>query len=158
MKQVFIKKGSAIVDDVPAPIVSDNEILVQVYYSCISIGTERFKVELSARPLYKKVLEKPQDIKKVLDRIKSHGLKDAIVKVRSKIESRNPIGYSASGIVLETGKKIKNIKRGDKVACAGDKIANHAEFIAVPENLVVKVPEKSSIKNASTVALGSIAL
>lgn len=158
MKQVFIKKGEAIIENVPAPLVTEDEILVQVYYSCISIGTEMFKIQASGRPLYKKIMDKPQNIRKVLDRLKNHGLRDAIVKVKSKIEGKNPIGYSASGIVLETGKNIKNFKPGDRVACAGDKIANHAEFIAVPENLAIKIPQNLSVKAASTVTLGSISL
>jgi len=158
VKQVFIKKGEAIIENVPAPLVTEDEILVQVYYSCISIGTEMFKIQASGRPLYKKIMDKPQNIRKVLDRLKNHGLRDAIVKVKSKIEGKNPIGYSASGIVLETGKNIKNFKPGDRVACAGDKIANHAEFIAVPENLAIKIPQNLSVKAASTVTLGSISL
>jgi len=158
MKQLFIQKGKTIVEKVPAPIISDDEILVRVHYSCISIGTEIYKIKASGRSLYRKILEKPQDVKKVLGRLKNHGLGDAVIKVRSKIESKNPIGYSASGIVLKTGKNIKRIKRGDRVACAGDKIANHSEFIAVPENLTVKIPENLSLKYSSTVALGSIAL
>ena len=34
MKQVFIKRGAVIVENVPAPLVNDDEILIQVYYSC----------------------------------------------------------------------------------------------------------------------------
>jgi predicted dehydrogenase/threonine dehydrogenase-like Zn-dependent dehydrogenase len=158
MKQVFIQKGKAIVGEVPVPLVSDDELLVQVYYSCVSIGTEIFKVEASGRPLYKKIIDQPQNIGKVLKRLKDHGIRDAILKVKSKVEGKNPIGYSASGIVLEAGKNIKNFNPGDRVACAGDRIANHAEFIAVPENLTVKIPDGLSFKEASTVALGSIAL
>lgn len=40
MKQVLIKKGQVIVEEVPEPIVSENEILVQVHCSCISADTE----------------------------------------------------------------------------------------------------------------------
>ena len=158
MKQVFIKKGKAIVEMVPEPMINDNEVLVQVYYSCISIGTELFKVKASGRPLLRKILDRPQDIKKVLESIRNRGLKDTIVKVRGKVEGKNPIGYSASGIVLEVGRNIGTIKPGEKVAVAGDGIANHAEFVAVPENLTVKIPGGASLKHASSVALGSIAL
>ena len=158
MKQVFIKKGNAILREVPAPIVADNEILVQVYYSCISAGTEIAGLKNTSASLYKKALGNPQNIKKVLGMIKNKGLNKTIRKVRSKVENESPTGYSASGIVLEIGQNIKNIKPGDRVACAGAGIANHAEFIAVPENLTVKIPEKLSIKSASTVTLGSIAL
>src|SRR5690606_32588366 len=53
---------------------------------------------------------------------------------------------------------IEDIQVGDRVACAGAQYANHAEFIAVPRNLVVKIPENVSTKHASVVTLGAIAL
>ncbi|MCL4415496.1 MAG: bi-domain-containing oxidoreductase [Actinobacteria bacterium] len=158
MKQVFNKKGEIVVEEVPSPTISDDEVLVQVYYSCISSGTEISVLKNQGKSLVKKVLDKPQNVQKVLEMIKEKGLLDSIAKVKRKIDIRNPIGYSASGIVLKGGKKIKEIKLGDGVACAGSGIANHAEFIAVPENLLVKIPENLSIKEASTVALGAIAL
>lgn len=158
MKQVFIKKGEAILEDVPAPTMEGKEILVRIYYSCISMGTEIAGIKSSGKSLYRKAMDKPQYITKVFNNIKRHGLLDTFSRVKSKIESKNPVGYSAAGIVLKKGINIKNIKVGDRVACAGAGIANHAEFIAVPENLAVKIPQNLSIKLASTVTLGSIAL
>ena len=158
MKQVLIKKGQVRVEEVPAPLVSENEGLVHVYYSCISAGTEMAGIISSGMPLYKKALKQPQNVKKVLNTLKTQGLLKAIAKVKNKIESANPIGYSASGIVLEAGNSIQDIKQGDRVACAGAGIANHAEFIAVPRNLLVKVPDNLSLDVASTVTLGSIAM
>lgn len=157
MKQVFIRKGKVIVDEVPAPLVSVNEVLVHVYYSCISSGTEVSGIEKSGKPLLKKIIDNPQNIRKVLDLLKNKGLSKTIRKVKSKVDSQTPTGYSASGLVLEVGENIKNIKVGDKVACAGAGIANHAEFVAVPENLVVKMSEELDFQSASSVALGAIA-
>jgi len=158
MKQVFIQKGKALLGKVPEPAINDNEILVQVHYSCISAGTESYKIKASGRSLIRKVLDRPQDIKKVVERIKTGGIRDAAKRVKGKIEGKNPIGYSASGVVIAVGKNIRNIKPGHKAAVAGDGIANHAEFVAVPENLAVKIPDRVSLKDASTVALGSIAM
>ncbi len=158
MKQVLIKKGQVRVEEVPAPLVSENEVLVHVYYSCISAGTEMAGIISSGMPLYKKALKQPQNVKKVLNTLKTQGLLKTIAKVKDKIESANPIGYSASGIVLEAGNSIQDIKQGDRVACAGAGIANHAEFIAIPRNLLVKVPDNLSLNVASTVTLGSIAM
>ena len=158
MKQVFIKRGDILVTDVPSPVINDDEILVQVYYSCISSGTELAGIKMSAKPLYKKALEKPQNIGKVLEMIKEKGLKEAISRVKNKVDIKSPAGYSASGIVLEAGKNIYGFKPGDKAACAGAGIANHAEFIAVSQNLAVKIPADVSFQEASTIALGSIAL
>lgn len=158
MKQVFIKKGDVLVIEVPSPTINEDEILVQVHYSCISSGTELAGITMSAKPLYKKAMEKPQNIIKVFDLIKEKGIKDTILRIRSKVDIKSPVGYSAAGIVLETGKNITGFKLGDRVACAGAGIANHAEFIAVPQNLTVKVPENISLREASTVALGAIAM
>jgi predicted dehydrogenase/threonine dehydrogenase-like Zn-dependent dehydrogenase len=158
MKQVFIKKGDVLVTDVPSPTVNEDEILVRVCFSCISSGTELAGIAMSAKPLYKKAMEKPQNISKVINMIKEKGIKDTILKIKSKTDSKNPTGYSASGIVLEAGKNIIGFKPGDRVACTGAGIANHAEFIAVPQNLSVKIPESVSFEEASTVALGAIAM
>jgi len=158
MKQIFNKKGEIIVGEVPAPIAGDDEILVQVYYSCISSGTEIPVLKSQGKSLIKKALEKPQNIKKVLDMVKERGLADSIAKVRNKIDAKTQAGYSASGVVLEAGKNTYDFRPGDFVACAGVGMANHAEFISVPSNLTVKLPESLSLKAASTVALGAIAL
>ncbi len=158
MKQVFNKKGEIIVGEVPAPIAGDDEILVQVYYSCISSGTEISVLKSQGKSLIKKALEKPQNIKKVLDMIRERGLVDSVAKVRNKIDAKTQTGYSASGVVLEAGKNTYDFRPGDFVACAGAGMANHAEFISVPSNLTVKLPEGLSLKTASTVALGAIAL
>jgi predicted dehydrogenase/threonine dehydrogenase-like Zn-dependent dehydrogenase len=158
MKQVFIRKGKVVVEEVPSPVVSEDEILVEIYCSCISAGTEVANIRASGRPLIKKVMEKPQDAGRVIKSIREDGLISTVGKVVNRIEARHSTGYSASGIVIEAGSNIKDFKKGDRVACAGIGIANHAEFIVAPENLTVKVPKTLSFKEASTVALGSIAL
>lgn len=153
-----MKKGKAIVEEVPAPIAGDNEILVRVYYSCISTGTELSAVKSSGTPLYKKALEKPQNVKKTLEMVRKQGFAKTVAVVKSKLERGSPLGYSAAGIVLEVGSGIKDIRQRDRVACAGAGIANHAEFIVVSRNLLVNVPEKLPLDIASTVTLGSITL
>jgi len=158
MKQIFNKRGEIIIGEVPAPIAGNDEILVQVYYSCISSGTEISVLKSQGKSLIKKALEKPQNIKKVLDMIRERGLADSVAKVRNKIDAKTQTGYSASGVVLEAGKNTYDFKPGDFVACAGAGMANHAEFISIPSNLTVKLPDGLSLKTASTVALGAIAL
>lgn len=158
MKQVFIRKGKIVIEEVPIPTISEDEMLVEVYYSCISAGTEIANVDSSGRPLIKKVMERPQDVKRTIESMKKEGLIRTIGKVVNKIEARHTTGYSASGVIVNVGSNIKDFKSGDKVACSGIDIANHAEFIAVPGNLAVKIPDSLSLKEASTVALGSVAM
>jgi len=54
-----------------------------------------------------------------------------------------PTGYSAAGIVVAVGSEVDGIAVGERVACAGAGIANHAELIDVPVNLSVPIPERS---------------
>ena len=52
MKQVFIKRGQVLVEEVPAPICDDNSLLIEVAYSLISSGTEAAGItRISAVPL-----------------------------------------------------------------------------------------------------------
>ncbi len=157
MKQVVIKKGSIIVDEVPAPVVSENGVLVKVLYSCISAGTEMSGVNESGKSILKKAIEKPEKIKKAIDIAKNQGIESLLDKMK-KLDVPQATGYSASGIVIDVGKNIHDIKIGDRVACAGAGLANHAEYIEVPRNLVMRVPEGLNLEFASTVTLGGIAL
>ena len=158
MKQVLIKKGKAYSEEVPAPMVNESTILVQVYYSCISTGTEIAGVKSSGESLLKKALKQPEKVTKVMNNLIKEGLSRTIKKVQGKLEEWTQAGYSASGVVIDVGSNIKDIKVGDRVACAGAGIANHAEYIEVPRNLLVKVPDGVDFDLSSTVALGSIAL
>ncbi len=158
MKQIMNKKGQIIVEEVPVVIAGENEVLVQVHYSCISTGTEISGLKSSGEGLYKRTLKQPQNIKKVFEMIKTHGLAKTVAQVKNKFDTVNAIGYSASGVVMNVGGSINDIKQGDRVACAGAGIANHAEFIIVPRNLLVKVPDNLSLDIASTMTIGSIAL
>jgi polar amino acid transport system substrate-binding protein len=49
-------------------------------------------------------------------------------------------------------------KPGDRVACAGQDYASHAEVVCVPQNLVAKIPDNVSFEEASFTTLGAIAL
>jgi predicted dehydrogenase/threonine dehydrogenase-like Zn-dependent dehydrogenase len=158
MKQVFVKSGSVTVDDVPAPILDENGVLVEVAYSLISTGTELSGVEQSGKSLVKQALEQPEKIRKVIDHLRSQGIQKTIAKVREKTGEARPTGYSCSGIVIQVGEGVTDVRPGDRVACAGAGIANHAEIVLVPRNLVVKVPDGCDLRNAASVTLGSVAM
>lgn len=158
MKQVLIKRGQIIVEEVSKPHLSSKNILVQVVYSCISAGTEISSVKSSNESLHQKIKRKPENISKGLNFIKEKGFNYTIDYVKSKLNRTLNTGYSASGRVIEVGSEVTNFKVGDEVACAGSNYANHAEIIDVPQNLVVKIPKNVNFENASTVALGSISM
>ena len=48
-----------------------------------------------------------------------------------------PLGYSLSGRVVAIGEGVHDVRLGDRVACAGQGHANHAQCVFVPKNLFV---------------------
>ncbi len=158
MKQVLIKNGSAVVEDIPAPMVGAKTILVRVTHSCISVGTEMAGVKMSGLPLYQRALKQPENVKRVFEMMRDQGVKRTLDRVSGKLAAGSATGYSASGVVIEVGVEVNSFTVGDRVACAGAGIANHAEVIDVPVNLAVKIPDDLDSGIASTVTLGAIAM
>ena len=158
MIQAILRKGRVIGEDVPLPSVSEGAALIKVLYSCISVGTETASVQASNKSLIKRALEQPESVKKVLNMARSVGISKTFERVRKRWEMGSVLGYSLSGVILPIGNGVKDFKVGDKVACAGSGIANHAEYADVPTNLMLKIPGSLEFREASTVALGSIAM
>ena len=158
MKQVLIKQGKVVVSDVPAPRIEALTILVRLDHSCISAGTELGGMQSSGQPLWKRALEQPERVRQVVDLVGKHGLSATCKMVERKISQEMPTGYSAAGTVIEVGAGIIDLFVGQRVACAGNQYAFHAEVIRVPRNLVVPIPDVLGFEAASSVTLGAIAL
>jgi predicted dehydrogenase/threonine dehydrogenase-like Zn-dependent dehydrogenase len=158
MKQALVKKGFVISEEVPAPVVSDGSVLIKVVNSCISAGTEISGVMSSGTPLIKRILKQPEKVAKILNLSRTEGIGKVYRKVKGELDAGKPTGYSISGVVIGVGKGAEKFKTGDRVAAAGGGMANHAEYVDVPVNLVVKIPDNLGFKEASTVTLGAIAL
>jgi predicted dehydrogenase len=158
VKQVLIKQGQVVVEDIPAPQVEPGTVLVRVKFSSISAGTEMSGLKSASQPLWKRALKNPKAVKSTLEMAATRGLTHTRNVVQGKLAEGNPTGYSASGIVLEVGDGVDNIQPGDRVACAGAQCAHHAEIICVPQNLTAPLPKDLSLPVASTVTLGTIAL
>jgi predicted dehydrogenase len=158
VKQVLIRRGTAIVEEVPAPGVELGTVIVRALYSCISTGTELSGILASATPLWKRALRKPAHLTKAVDLVLAHGVRRAAEIVREKLDASVPTGYSLSGVVTEVAPDVTDIEVGDRVACAGAQCAYHAEYVCVPRNLVAPLPGGLDIAQASTVTLGAIAL
>lgn len=158
MKQVLIRQGQVIVEDIPAPQVEPNTVLVRVKHSCISIGTEMAGIKGSGMPLWKKALRDPGKVKTVLQMAASQGITKTHGIVNNSLKGGIPTGYSAAGTVIEVGDGIDDIEEGNNVACAGAQCSHHAEIIRVPRNLTAVIPKNLKSLEASTVTLGAIAL
>jgi predicted dehydrogenase/threonine dehydrogenase-like Zn-dependent dehydrogenase len=158
MKQVLVKGGGVIVDEVPAPEPGRRAILVRVHYSCVSVGTELSTVQLSGMPLYRRALKQPHHAKRALEVAREQGMLRTYKRISGQLSAGTPTGYSAAGVVVGLGEDVDGFAVGDRVACAGAGIANHAEVIAVPVNLAARVPDHVELDDASTVTLGAIAM
>lgn len=158
MKQVLVSGGAVRLETVPAPVVEPGTVLVRMDHSCISIGTEMSGVKSSGTPLWERALRQPQHVRKVVDMLLADGLSQTRRVVQERLSIELPTGYSGAGVVLEVGAGIDEFAPGDRVACAGAQCAFHAEVVRIPRNLVARIPENVGFGEASSVALGAIAL
>jgi predicted dehydrogenase/threonine dehydrogenase-like Zn-dependent dehydrogenase len=156
MKQVLARSGRIAVADVPAPVAAPGTVLVRVERSCISAGTEGSALG-TARVIGRSAMD-PERWKELARTVGERGLLGTAGAVRNALETGHPLGYSLAGRVHSLGAGVTDLRVGQVVACAGAGAAAHAEFAAVPRNLVVPVPDGVSMDSASTVALGAIAL
>jgi len=103
-------------------------------------------------------MARPDLVRRVIRNVRRDGLKPTIDKVFAKLDTPIPLGYSLAGEVIEVGRGVNGWAVGDRVACAGAGLANHADFNAVPKNLAVAIPAGVDDEDASFVTLGAIAL
>ena len=158
MKQLLVRSGKVFLKEVPAPLVGPKNVLVRVERSCVSVGTEMAGIKLSGLPLYRRALKQPHHVKRVIQLMRDQGVARIYKQVKGKLDAGLPTGYSAAGTVVAVGSEVDGFAVGDRVACAGAGIANHAEVIDVPVNLSVPIPTALSFDAAATVTLGAIAM
>src|SRR5712671_6196191 len=160
MKQIVqnLRTGDVNVADVPAPVLRPGFVLVRTAASLISAGTERMTVETGQKSLMERAFDQPALVKQVIQKARTEGILNTVDAVRSKLESFVALGYSAAGTVLEVGPNVTEFHQGDRVACAGVGYASHAEVLAVPKNLCVRLPPQVDFDAAAFSTLGAIAL
>lgn len=156
MKQIIqdLKKGTTILEELPAPIVQKGHVLIKTTRSLVSLGTEKMLVEFGKAGLIAKAKQQPDKVKMVLDKMKTDGILPTLEAVFSKLNQPLPLGYCNVGKVIEVGEGVKGIKVDDRVVSNG----NHAEFVCVPENLVAIVPDKVTDDEAAFAVIGAIGL
>jgi predicted dehydrogenase/threonine dehydrogenase-like Zn-dependent dehydrogenase len=160
MKQVEqnYRSGKLRVVDVPAPRVGEGRLLVATRVSLISSGTEKQLIDLAKASLAGKAMARPDLVRRVIRNVQRDGLKPSIDKVFAKLDTPIPLGYSLAGEVIEVGRGVTGWAVGDRIACAGAGLANHADYNSVPKNLSVPIPAAVDDEDASFVTLGAIAL
>lgn len=152
-----LKDGKLQVLEVPLPLPQPGSLLIRNHYSLISAGTEGSTVQTARKSLIGKAKERPQQVKQVFDTLKTQGLVQTYRAVMKKLDAYSPLGYSCAGEVVEVGQDVTGFTKGDLVA-AGGLSASHAEVVAVPVNLCVKLSADADLKQAAYNTLGAIAL
>jgi len=161
MKQVFLTgKGQIEVVDAPLPARLVDSVLVRNACSLISTGTESAAVTKHSGllGLYEKAISSRERIGQVWTLARAAGIARAWDTIRQKLEEYSPIGYSCAGEVVEVDHPGMPFAPSHRVACMGAGFASHAEFVVVPKNLVVRIPDNVSFEEAAFGAIGCIAL
>ena len=156
MKQIIqdLRKGDTLLEEVPAPLVKEGQLLIETTRSLVSLGTERMLVEFGKANFIQKAKQQPDKVKEVLNKVKTDGLKPTVNAVFNKLGQPLPLGYCNVGKVIAVGKGVENFQVGDRVASNG----NHAEYVSVPKNLVAKIPDNVTDEEAAFTVIGAIGL
>ena len=156
MKQIIqdLKKGNTILEEVPVPRIKSGSILIKTTRSLVSLGTEKMLVDFGKANFVQKAKQQPDKVKMVLDKIKTDGLLPTMEAVFNKLGQPLPLGYCNVGKVVAVGKEVTEFNIGDRVASNG----NHAEYVCIPKNLVIKIPDNVTDEEATFTVIGSIGL
>src|SRR3954468_9793076 len=105
MKQVIqdVRSGATAVKEIPSPMAAPGQVILAEMVSAISAGTERYVVDLARKSLLGKARQRPQDVKRVFEKMRSEGIRTTLTQVSAKLDEPMPLGYSAAGIVIECG-------------------------------------------------------
>jgi predicted dehydrogenase len=144
--------------EVPAPVPSAGQVLVRNHFSVVSPGTEKVAMEFARKSLLAKARGRPDLVRQVVRKLAQEGPLPTYRAVMNRLDAPQPLGYSSAGVVEAVGDGVQGFAPGDRVACAGAGYANHAEWICVPENLVVLVPDGLSLDKAAFATIGAIAI
>ena len=143
--------------DQPMPTVKENMALVESLYTVVSAGTERGLASFGGKNLIQKALERPDQVKKVMEKLSTDGIVTTIESAFNKLAEPMPMGYSGVGRVIACGKGVTEVQAGDLVAMVGT--AYHCEINRVSRTMLTKVPEElADYRQAAFCALGGIAL
>jgi predicted dehydrogenase len=160
MKQLLqnMKTGQAIVAEVPVPKPGPGTALVRTANSIVSAGTERMLVSFAKQGLLGKARTRPDLARDVFNKARREGLITTIQAAMNKLDQPLALGYSSAGTIIQAGLGLQGFKAGDRVACAGGGFAVHAEYAAIPQNLMVPIPDDVDFEQAAFATIGAIAM
>jgi len=126
-------------------MVLPGQVIMATMASVISAGTERYVVDLARKSLMGKALQRPQDVKRVLQKLRQDGIRTTLTQLVAKLDEPMPLGYSAAGVIIECGAGVQEFKPGDRIAAA----APHSAVSVVGRNLCAIIPDNVSFEQAA---------
>lgn len=143
--------------EVAVPLAGRGRAVVRVTHSLVSTGTELSKLDLARKSIWEKARSRPDQVAKVVAAVRSEGVVATAQRVRERLGTPQPLGYSLSGVVEASGDECGGIGVGMRVACGGA-TASHAEYVSVPANLVIPIPRTVASEDAAFAIVGAIAM
>ncbi len=156
MRQILqsLKTGEVELTEVPCPSIGAGQLLIRTHRTVVSSGTERMLVDFGRAGLINKARQQPEKVRQVFEKVLADGLGPTVEAVRRKLDEPIALGYCNLGVVVEVGPGVQGFSVGDRVVSNG----RHAEIVAAPQNLCVRVPDEVSDEQAAFTVLGAIAL
>jgi bacteriochlorophyllide a dehydrogenase len=133
---IFPEPGRVTVDDVPVPDLRDDEVLLDVHYSALSPGTERWC--LTGK------LTVPEEPPMAFPHLP---------------------GYQAAGVIREVGSAVRGLSPGDRAfsrncrapaGWSGSWWGGHAGIHVAPAEAVIRLPDAVSTREASGLLLAQV--
>jgi predicted dehydrogenase/threonine dehydrogenase-like Zn-dependent dehydrogenase len=149
-----VRRGELSVASIPEPLARPGHVLIANACSIISAGTEKMVLELAKKSLLGKARERPDHVRRVLQKLRTEGFFNTVRQVLEKLDEPMTMGYSSAGVVLACGAGVQQFKPGDRAASNGP----HAGAVCVPKNLCARVPDGVPFDQAAFTVLGAIAL
>ncbi len=149
-----INNGKTSVVRVADPLARSGEVLIANHCSLISAGTEKMVMDLSKKSLIGKMRERPDQVRRVVEKMKLEGVLETLRQVRAKLDQPLGLGYCSAGVVIAVGAGVGQFKVGDRVASNGP----HAGIVSVPGNLCASFDDTITFEQAAFAVLGSIAM
>src|SRR5215207_887961 len=150
-----LRSGAVEVVEAPDPVLRPGHVIVRTAWSVISPGTEQSISRSAGRSLLGKALERPDQVRKVVDKALSDGVGSALAAVNARLDDVMTPGYSSAGTVEAVGASVGEFRVGHRVACVGANVACHAERVVVPTPLCTGLPAGVDARWGAFAALGA---
>ena len=110
-----LKTGDLKITETPVPVTGNGQVLVRNHFSLISAGTEGSTVKTARKGYLGKAKERPEQVRQVLQTLKTQGPVQTYRAVMKKLDSYSPLG------LLER-------RPGDRCRCRCERICHRRSW------------------------------